>query len=268
MKENLTLLQKAGVFALVCAGVLALSGVWYILKSGADQDKKTFAVQGKGEVDVIANKATINTSFVGEGKTPEEASQKLTDQANKAFAELEKVGAKKETIKTKDFSSNPKYEYCYSFAAGQYPDWCKNNPNQNRIVGYEATENLEVKISDDKALVEKVLGMFATLGARNVNGPNWEVDNDAAIAAARELAVKEARTKAESIAKSLGMRLGKVQYYSEDQVGAPMPVYFGKGGAIMSARAEMAPAAMDMAIPVSQGTDKAVVNVNITYELQ
>jgi uncharacterized protein YggE len=43
---------------------------------------------------------------------------------------------------------------------------------------------------------------------------------------------------------------------------------YGKGSAVMSARVEMAPQAADMSVPVSQGTDKVIVNVNITYELQ
>ena len=265
MNQETTLLQKAGVFALVCVGLLALSGVWYMYKSFSHQDVKTFAVQGKGEVNVQATKATINADFVGEGTTPEEATKKLTEQSEKAFAELEKVGVKKEDIKTKNVSSNPKYEYCYNYG-GNLPTWCKNNPSQNRIVGYEATQNFEVKISDNKELVEKVLGMFPSLGARNMNGPNWEVDNKVAIQQARELAVKEAREKADGIAKSLGMSLGDVQYYSEDQGGYPVPMLYGKG-AVMSARAEMAPA-MDASVPVSAGTDKVTVNVNITYELR
>ncbi len=81
-----------------------------------------------------------------------------------------------------------------------------------------------------------------------------------------EEAVKEAKTKAEGIAKSLGMRLGDVQYYSEDN--GSYPIMYGKGmggNATMSVAPE---AARDMAVPVSQGTDKVTVTVNITYELR
>lgn len=266
MNQETTLLQKAGIFALACAGLLALSGVWYILKSSNDQDRRTFAVQGKGEVEVKATKATINADFLGEGKTAEEAKKKLTELSEKAMTELKNVGVAEKDIKTPNFNLNQKYEYCYTYG-NSIPDWCKNNPNQSRVVGFEATQTFEVKISDNKELVEKVLGLFPTLSARSVNGPNWEVDNDEATTRARKLAVEEARQKAEGIASSLGMKLGDVQYYSEDQGGGyPIPMPYGKG-AVMSARAEMAPA-MDMSIPVSEGTDKVIVNVNITYELE
>jgi uncharacterized protein YggE len=267
MNQETTILQKAGVFALFCVGILALSGVWYMYKTFSHQDTRTFTVQGKGEVDVKANKATINADFVGEGKTSEEATQKLKDMSEKVFAELEKAGVKEADIKTQNFSSNPKYEYCYNFTSGSYPAWCKGNPSQNRIIGYESSENFSVSVKDNKEMVEKLLGLFPTLGARNTNGPSWEVDNKGAIQQARELAVKEAREKAEGIASSLGMSLGDVQYYSEDNGGYPTPIMYGKGG-IMSARAEMAPMAADMSVPVSQGTDKVTVNVNITYELK
>ncbi len=269
MKEEinqLTLLQKAGVFALMCAGVLALSGVWYMYKSFSDSDRRTFAVQGKGEVDVQATKATINADFVGEGTTASEATTKLSTASTKAFAALEAAGVKKEDIKTQSVSTNPKYEYCYNYSASSYPTWCKGSPSQSRTVGFEATQNFTVKVSDNKELVEKLLGLFPDLGARNTNGPMWEVDNDAATQQAREEAVKEARAKAEGIAKSLGMRLGDVQYYSEDNGGYPIMYGKGMGGnATMSVAPE---AARDMSVPVSQGTDKVTVTVNITYELR
>lgn len=205
MNQETTLLQKAGVFALVCVGVLALSGVWYMYKAFSHQDTRTFTVQGKGEEEVTPNKATINADFVGEGKTADEATTKLKEMSEKVFTELEKAGVKEGDIKTQNFSTNPKYEYCYNFTAGNYPVWCKGNPSQNRIVGYEATENFSVTVKDNKEMVEKLLGLFPSLGARNTNGPSWEVDNKDATQKAREKAVKEAREKAEGIAKSLGI---------------------------------------------------------------
>lgn len=266
MNNEITLLQKAGVFALVCVGALCLSGVYYMFQDSAHQNSKTFSVAGKGEVDVHATKATVNADFVGEGKTSQEATTKLTEMSTKVFKALADAGVKKDDIKTATVNTNPKYEYCYNYSVA--PEWCKNNPNQNRIVGYEATQNFSVSIKDNKDMVEKVLGLFPTLGARNVDGPNWEVDNKAAINEARKKAVDEARAKAQSIADSLGMRLGDVTYYSEDQGGGnyPVPMMYAKG-AVMSSRIEMAPA-MDASVPVSEGTDKVTVNVNVTYELR
>lgn len=266
--KELSILQKAGIFTLVCFGLLALTGVWYMYSSYTHSNAKTFSVQGKGEVDVTPTKATISADFVGEGTTSDEASQKLTEQTTKAFTELKNAGVPDNMVKTQNVSLNPKYEWCYNYSAGNYPTWCKNNPNQNRVIGYEASQNFTVTIKDNKDMVEKVLGLFPSIGARNMNGPSWEVDNKDAINQARDAAVKEAHDKAASIAKSLGMRLGDATYYSEDQGGGyPVPMMYGKGGAVMSSRMEVAPQAADASLPVSSGTDKVQVNVNITYEI-
>lgn len=267
--KEVTLLQKAGVFALGAIGILALSAVWFMYKSTTQQYARVLPVQGKGEVEVQATKATISADFVGESKNTKdggEAVQKLSEISTKVFAELEKAGVKKEDIKTQNVSTNPKYEYCYNYTQGNMPVYCRTNPNEPKIVGFTATQNFTISINDNKDLVEKILGLMPSLGARNTNGPNWEVDNKAAVQQAREKAVAEAKEKAEGIAKSLGMSLGDVTSYSENTGGGtPYPVMYMK---TMSARAEMAPIAADVSVPVSQGTDKVTVNVDITYELK
>jgi uncharacterized protein YggE len=268
--NNTTLLQKAGVFALGSVGVLALSGVWFIYKGISQSDERTFNVQGKGEIEVKATKATISADIVSDSKDMKdggESVKNLSEMTKKIFAELKAAGVKEEDIKTQNVSTNPKYDYCYNYVNQRYnlPDYCKNNPNDPKIIGFTSSQTITVKIEDNKELVEKVLGLLPSLGARSVNGPAWEVDNKKAIQEARELAVKEAREKAEGIAKSLGMSLGEVKYYNESQGGnAPVPMMFAKDMA-MSARVESAGA---VSIPVSEGTDKVTVNVDITYELR
>lgn len=265
MTKDLTLLQKAGVFALLCVGVLAISIIWFLGKSISQGEMRTFAVAGTGEVEVVATKATINADFVGEGNNPEAASNLLSEQSAKVFAELEDAGVKKADIKTQSVTSNPKYDYCYNYAANKIPEYCRTNPSEAKIVGYIATQNFSISINENQPLVEKILGLLPSLGARNMNGPNWEVDNKKAIQEAREKAVEEARMKAEGIAKSLGMDLGDAIYYSEDQGGGgyPVPMMYNTMSA-KDSRMEMAA----VSIPVSQGTDKVTVNVNITYELE
>ncbi len=270
--NNITILQKAGVFALATLGILALAATWFMYKTFSHQDTRTFTVQGKGEVEVKATKATVSAEIFAESKDTKDggdAALKLTETSTKIFAELEKAGVKKEDIKTQNVSTNPKYDYCYNYVNNRYalPEYCKKDPNDQKVIGYTSTQSITVKITDNKSLVEKVLGLLPQLGARNTNGPAWEVDNKKAVQEAREKAVAEAKEKATSIAKSLGMSLGEVQYYAENQGGGGGPMPFMMKG-LTSARAEMAPALMDISVPVSEGTDKVTVNVDITYELR
>lgn len=269
MNDPIKLLQKAGVFALICVGVLALSAIWFMYKSFSEQDVRTFTVQGKGEVEVKATKATIIANFMTETKDPKNAKQAIDEMSalsKKVFAELEAAGVKKEDIKTGQFSQSEKYDYCYNYTNQRIalPEYCKINPNEPKIIGYNVTQNFTVTVNDNKELVEKLLGLLPSLGSKNLQGPNWEVDNKKAIQEARELAVKEAKEKAEGIANAIGKRLGDVSYYSENQ-GGGNPIFYGKD-MMMSARVEMAP--MAASIPVSEGTDKVTVNVDITYELK
>jgi uncharacterized protein len=262
-------IYKAGVFALVAIGLLALGGLYAIMTMRADNNKRTFNVQGKGEVEVRANKATISADFVSESKSTKdggEAITALTETTKKVFAELEKAGVKAQNIKTQNVNTNPKYDYCYSYVNQRYalPDYCKTNPNDQKIIGYTATQNLSVKIEDNKALVEKILGLLPALGARNMNGPNWEVDNKEATKEARMKATAEAKEKAESIAQSLGKKLGDVVYYNEQNVGGgPMPMYAREGMMKSMIAGDSA-----VSVPVSEGTDKVSITVDITYELK
>jgi uncharacterized protein len=270
MKNETTLLQKAGIFTLLTFGVLALATVWFMYKNSSKLNYRTFNVQGKGEVEVKATKATISADIVGESKSVKdggEAVKNLSEISTKVFAELAKAGVKIEDIKTQNVSTNPKYDYCYNYTNTKIaiPDYCRTNPNEQKIIGYTSTQNLTVTVKDNKALVEKLLGLLPELGAKNTNGPAWEVDNKVAVQEAREKAVKEAREKAEGIAKSLGMSLGDIQSYIENQGGGNYPQpYMMK---TMSARAEMDQVA-NVSVPVSEGTDKVTVNVDITYELK
>lgn len=266
MNKEVQLLQRAGVFALACVGVLALTGVYYLYSSVSQGEMRTFNVQGKGEVEARANKATISSDFVAEATQPGDASAKLSELSKTAFAELEKAGVKKEDIKTASVSTNPKYDYCYNYSKTSMPGYCIQNPNEPKIVGYTSSQNFTITIKDNTSMVEKLLGLLPTLGARNTYGPSWEVDSDEAIAEARKLAVEEAKAKAQSIADSLGMKLGEVQYYSENNGGGyPVPMMYNATKAIGGARLEAQDAA---SIPVSEGLDKVTVNVDITYKLK
>jgi uncharacterized protein len=264
MEKEKSLLYKSGIFALVCVGLVALAGVYMIFTSRDDMNKKTLPAQGKGEVKVVANKAKITSNFEFEGKTAEEASKLLASKMEEVKTVLDKEGVKEADRKTISNSNNPKYEQC-DYTSSR-PNPCFTNP---KIIGHTAAQTLEISfdIKDgDKSSVEKVLGIMPSLGAKTSNGPDFVVDNKEAIKEARQIAIKDAREKAEAIASALGMRLGDVMYYSENNGSEyPIPMY--------SARAEMKMmGAMDMAkpvsVPVELGSDKVTVTVDITYELE
>ncbi|MBU0750016.1 SIMPL domain-containing protein [Patescibacteria group bacterium] len=133
--------------------------------------------------------------------------------------------------------------------------------NAPRIVGYQVTQTVQVKIRDT-AKVGEVLQALGDLGVQNISGPDFSQDDaEAGKDEARSAAIEDARAKAKVLAKDLGVHLGKVVSFYEDQGAYPMyEGYAAKGGAMMD-MGQSAPA-----LPVGENETKVIVNV--TYEIR
>lgn len=271
LEDSKAWLYKSGVFALASIGLLAIAAIFFMMKVNSDSNSKTFNVHGEGEVKVVANKASISATFYSEGKDQKSTTDALAAQSEKMFSALDGLMAfkvERKDVKTESVNLQPKYEACdVNYMSARPTPPCASNP---KIIGYTATQYVMISLEKGVDGVEvadkagKITAVLADLGARDVNGPNWEVDNKSAIAEARELATADAREKAKSIAKSLGMRLGDVVYYNENTGGGqPMP-YMAKAMTVDAVAGGNAAEA----VQVSAGEDTVTVSVDITYELK
>jgi uncharacterized protein YggE len=263
-------LYKAGTFALACVGVLALFAVYFLYRSNAQQNVRTFTVQGTGSVDVKPNKASVSATLFAEAADQKEVNKQIAEKSDamfKTFEALKDFKVTKDDIKTRNVSVQPKYETCaYDYRSAVVPP-CVNNP---KVIGYTASVYTTVSLekSEDGVSIDekagKVFGIFNEIGARDVSGPAWEVDQKSALNEARQKATKEAKEKAQAIADALGLKLGKVVYYNENQGGSmPVPMMakamsFDAAGAAESA----------VSVPMSSGEDKVSLTVDVTYEMK
>ncbi|MFH1086582.1 MAG: SIMPL domain-containing protein [Chloroflexota bacterium] len=96
---------------------------------------------------------------------------------------------------------------------------------------YHATNQLRVRLRDPK-LAGKLLGAALKAGANTVNGVSFTVSDMAALERqARDLALADAKAKAEQIATGLGAKVGKLRYASDSVYGpVPGPMPMGMGG--------------------------------------
>jgi uncharacterized protein len=270
MQNDLSLVYKSGVFTLICLGLLALAAIFFLWRGNVKTETRMFNVQGTGEVMVVPTKGTINASFRQEAKTQKEANDLLATNLQEAYKEFEILKIDKKDIKTQSTQLSPKYEYCYNYPdRNTWPEYCKTNPSGEKIVGYIASQNLSFSL-DEKETLEKLVGVLAGLRAKDISGPNWELnkdDEENAKNEARKMAVTEAKKKAETIANTLGQSLGKVVSYSENFGGGGYPIMYARAE-MMTAKNQMADAAGGAPIPVSQGENKVSVNVDIQYELK
>lgn len=161
-----------------------------------------FTVSGQGSAAAAPDSALISLGVTEKSASVADAQSRINTKTNKIVAELKKLGVEEKDIKTTNYSVSPDYDY----TAGQ------------RITGYTATQNLEVKVKPiDRA--NRAIDVATANGANVVGGVNFVLDDEKKQELedeARKEAVKEARAKAESLADAAGIKLGRVVQVSEE----------------------------------------------------
>lgn len=217
---------------------------------------KTITISAEGEALAVADIASFSFSVNEEGVTSEESQKKATEKINKALEYFKSNGVEDKDVKTEDYSIYPKYDNvapCYAFDCP---------PAEQKIIGYTVSQSIRVKIRDTDN-TGKFLSELTKFGINNVSGITFTIDDEEVIyAAAREDAVKKAKTKAEVLAKELGVKLGDVISFNEDsgpQYNGGAYEMGGDMGAMMKGAA---------APSVPKGENKYTSHVYVTYELK
>ena len=249
----------AGTLALLCVSFAAITFGMSNLDSIKHPNGQiaSISVTGDGEVTAKPDIATVSFTVRESAKTVPEA-QKLAEAkivlGTKALAAL---GVKDTDIKTLSYTVNPKYE-------SQMVSYCTGHtcpPAKTAIIGYEVSQLITVKIRKvDQA--GEVLGALGKVNITEINGPDFTVDDmDKAQADAKALAIKKAQEKAEATAKALGVSLGAIMQFSDDNGGYYPTMYATKAmGAGMEASRDT--------VSLPQGESVIKSRVTITYTLK
>jgi len=213
----------------------------------------TITVEGDGTATATSSIARITFSVSETAATVGDAQAAATKKTDTALASLTKLSVDDKDVKTTSYNVSPQYQYttCYSGA-------CPNTPP--KITGYTVSQTIEVKVRDI-AKAGDVLQALGTAEVQNISGPDFSTEDDTAVKAeARANAVADAKTKAQALAKELGVHLGKVISYYENT--APYyGDYAGKGGMAMESAVAPAPT-----LPAGQNDTN--VTINVTYEIR
>lgn len=200
---------------------------------------------GQGKVYVVPDLAYI---FIGVRTQTASLSDSLNQSNTKAAeisSQLKELGVAAEDIQTSAFNVYPVQNYDQN---GQ--------PTGTEYV-VENTVNVTVR---DLASLGQILDSVVRSGANSINSITFDVaDRKSAEAKARELAIQDAKARAEEMARLAGVDLGIVLNVSVYNSGSPTPVYEGKGGAVMSASGE---------VPVAAGQLVITADANIGYEIK
>jgi hypothetical protein len=235
----------------------------YSLIGSGTTATNTMSFDGKGEVTASPDLATISFTLRDAEKDVKDAQTKVTTKESAVLAFLSTQGIDKKDIKTENYSSYPKYDSgipCYSGVVSNIGMPCR--PTNPTIIGYEVSEYMTVKIHDLTKVGDIVKGLGA-VGVSDMNGPNYSIEKEDALKAeARKIAIDDAKAKAESLAKDLGISLVRIVNFSENG-NYPMPMMYSKGVSVESASTAPSPSP-----DLPTGENKITSNVTITYEIR
>jgi uncharacterized protein YggE len=226
----------------------------------------TISVTGEGMVTAVPDIATFTVTVQDTASDVATAQSKATTAGNAIIAYLGQQGVPSTDVQTTDYEINPQYSYSQA-ACPNVPVtngvstgaaiYCP--PGRQALTGYQVSQTLSVKLTDT-AKAGTILAGVGTNGASSVSGLSFTVsDEDTLQAQARDKAIAQAQSKAQDLAKSLGVQLVGVVGFNENQNGGgPVPLAFAT-----NASAGMAAPAPQ--IPAGQNT--ITDDVTLTYEI-
>jgi len=206
-------------------------------------------VSATGTSAQLPDVATVSAGAISEGKTAREAMIGNATKMTAVFDALIDAGIDEKNITTSQLSLQPRYSY----------ERNQQGRNTPRIDGYEARNTVTVK-SYDIEDVGVMLDALVKAGVNNINNVQFSVkDPKAAKAEARDAAIKEAREKAQAMAKAAGLKLGDLTSLSESGGGfSPRPLQ----------QYSRAVTSESISTPVSAGEQTLSVSVNMIYEIK
>lgn len=231
-------------FLLVAGMFLLLTPTARAQQERARPRPPSITVTGEATISAEPNQAQIDIGVVTQARTAPEASKENAERLNRVLTEVKKILGKGDEAKTSGYALTPNYRY----PQGGKPE----------IVGYNASNTVRIKTSNLE-IVGRLIDSAMQAGANNVNRLVFTLkDEQAAQLEALRAASAKAKTKAEAIAASLGLKIVKISSVTEGE-RAIQPIFRQP----MLARAEAAPAQT----PVEPGTVEVRSTVSMTVEV-
>lgn len=207
---------------------------------------RTLTVSGHGEAGGVPDQAMLSAGVTTQAKTAAAAVAENANEMTAVFAALKKLGVPDKKIQTSNFTVSP-----------QYPPYSPNATGQQKIVGYEVTNQVNVTLDDVKKL-GLAIDALVTAGANQINSVSFGIaDTKPLMADARGDAVADARTRAETYARAAGVSLGSILTISDSTVAIAPPVPM--------LRAQLAEA---KATPIAAGEEQVSADVTIVWGIR
>ena len=250
-----------GMGALVSMVILAISSLIFAniySKSIEPSSYRSFSVSGEGKVVAVPDVAQFSFSVITEGgKNIGDLQQENARNTNNAIALLKDSGVEDRDIKTTSYSLQPMYQY-FSCPVGKNSSAKPCPPPE--IVGYSINQTVSVKIRDFEKIGEILSGVVQS-GVNSISELSFTIDDRTEIEnQARQEAIANAISKAESIAQAGNFNLGKILSINENS----FPVFNQYKTLRIGGSEDFASSA-----PVIEpGSQEVSIGVTISYEIR
>jgi len=208
---------KTILFAILAIALIALSGCVVQVPNG-QTNENTINVQGSSELTFKPDKAEVWVGISIVKPTAAEAQNEANTVINNILDGLRYKSFTEQDIQTDQLSLYEEREW---------------KDGESKVVGWRATQTLKVKTTD-LTKVGTIADVAVNNGANQIQSIQFGL-SDAKEKEYKKQALTEATTnareKAETIAESLGVKLGTVKTVSESNYYAPPWVYSMKNSA-------------------------------------
>lgn len=246
-----------GVFLVVLVGLYAVDKGITLAERAGDKNppKNTMSMSAEGKVTAVPDLATLNIAVTSQGASAAGLQDENSKKINAIIDLVKNQGVDKKDITTSGPNINPRYDYMKGNGA---------------IIGYDIYQTVTIKIRGIDKSTEKVSALIDQVTDKGVNqlsGVSYSFDDaDNLRQQAREQAIAKAKDKAQSLASSAGLKLGKVVSVSESggNYPSPIPMYgAAENKAVMSDRAQSS-----IAPTLEPGTQEITATMTVVFEVK
>ncbi|MBI5066284.1 SIMPL domain-containing protein [Candidatus Woesearchaeota archaeon] len=212
--------------------------------------ENVISVVGSAELEVVPDQAEFLFSVITEKKDPKAAQKANAEIATRVLDALRESGVKDNQIQTSSYSTR------------KIGTWEKQKYVEK---GYQVANTLKVS-TNDLEQVGYLLDLVVNAGANNVGNVSFSLTDDLEAKTNKKLftnACNDARSKAELLASTLGVVVGRPVYISEGVQNVGRQRHYG--AARMSA---MMDSAENAETPVQAQNVQTTAQISVSFEIK
>jgi uncharacterized protein YggE len=206
----------------------------------------TISVEGVGRAEIKPDMAKVTFSVESRAKTLDLTQNNNSEKMNALIEKVKSLNIDEKDIQTSNY--NAYEEKKYDPETGTY----------GNTIGWVVSQSIDLTIRD----LEKISSILETIGqngATNISGPNFSIENDqTALDEARLAALDDAKSRAQTIAEQLGVKLRSPISYTEWKEESGVSFY----------AMEKAVSVPDSAPTIEEGQEKVTIHVSISYAIK